>query len=118
MSLPARRTLTRAEMVAAYRTTRAINVILREQKLTQLLFPLLAGVADVSDASMIAIARAVGVTAAQVTAVVDRLEAQGLVARVARRSADGLADRRQVRVDLTDRGCDLLASLATIEVEW
>ncbi len=113
---PAGATITLAEAVELYRTGRCLETALAAHDVTAFQLTLLALFAAHPDARLGDGARRLRLNPATVTSGVDRMEKRGLVARV-RRSGAGPADRRQVRVIVTERGRELLAALAEFEIE-
>ncbi len=113
---PTRTTVTLADVVVAYQSMRRLETALTPHDLTVFLLALLASIAEVPDAPLGTSARNLAISPAVVTGGVDRLEKRGLVTRVTRFDADRAGDHRQVRANLTARGRELLAELATIEL--
>jgi DNA-binding MarR family transcriptional regulator len=115
---PPRITLSAPEILATYRTARAIDVALAAVGLTFLQAALLASFAEPPDATAIGVvAKALGVSPSVATGGVDLLEAAGYVRRLARARSESDQDRRTVRVAVTDQGRAVLAALSELEVE-
>ncbi len=114
---PQRVTFSVADVVATYRTMRAINHALAERELTAFLVVLLASFAERPGVKIGTVAKTLGFSAAVATGGIDRLEKRGLVQRVGKSISEHSRDRRTVLVEVTERGRELLASLTEIEVE-
>jgi len=111
---PDRPMITRADVIAAYREMRRMETALAAHDLSVFQLALLATIADAPGVSIGISVQAIGVSSAIATGGVDRLEKRGLVMRRTSFAAGKPRDRRQVLVDVTERGRETLAALATI----
>ncbi len=106
--------ITLAEAVELYRAMRCLETALAAHDLTVFQLALLSSLAAHPDAPIGTNARRLGIDPATTTSGVNRLEKRGLVMRRTSSDAGKPRDRRYVLVDVTERGRETLAALATI----